>query len=89
MDRQLAEALRDGVVPGFVSKTWLSDGPTRGGFYLFQDRADADRYLEGMFTQDITNNRAFSDVRVERYDINQAMSAMTNGLGTLAVRARE
>jgi hypothetical protein len=83
-----AEALRDGAAPGLVAKTWLSDGPTVGGFCLFADRGVADRYLEGMFAGAVTSNPAFSDVRVERYDVDETLSRITNGLGALAVGAR-
>ena len=83
-----AEALRDGAARGLVGKTWLADGSTVGGFYLFEDRGVADRYLDGMFAEAVTDNPAFSDVRVERYDVDEALSQITNGLGALAVGAR-
>jgi hypothetical protein len=83
-----AEALRDGAARGLVGKTWLSDGPTVGGFCLFADRGFADRYLEGMFSDAVTANPVFSDVRVERYDVDEALSRVTNGLGSVAVGAR-
>jgi Putative mono-oxygenase ydhR len=83
-----AEALRDGAARGLVGKTWLADGPTVGGVSLFEDRGDADRYLDGMFAEAVTANPAFSDVRVERYDVDEALSRITNGLGALAVGAR-
>jgi hypothetical protein len=83
-----AEALRDGAAPGLVSKTWLADGSTVGSCCLFADRGDADRYLDGFFADAITANPIFSDVRVERYDVDEALSRITNGLGALAVGAR-
>jgi hypothetical protein len=83
-----AEALCDGAAPGFVGKTWLADGSTRGGFTHFEDRGVADRYLDGMFAEAATDNPAFSDIRVERYDVNEALSRITNGLGALAAGAR-
>jgi hypothetical protein len=83
-----AEALRDGAAPGLVSKTWLADGPTVGGIHLFEDRGVADRYLDGMFAEAIPANPAFSDVRIERYDVNEALSRITNGLGALPVGTR-
>ena len=49
-----AEALRDGAARGLVGKTWLADGPTVGGFCLFEDRGVADRYLDGMFDEAVT-----------------------------------
>jgi hypothetical protein len=83
-----AEALRDGAAPGLVGKTWLADGSTLGGFHLFEDREDADRYLDGFFAEAIMANPIFSDVRIERYDVNEALSRITNGVGALAVGAR-
>ena len=83
-----AEALRDGAARGLVGKTWLADGPTVGGFCLFEDRGVADRYLDGMFAEAVTNNPTFSDVRIERYDVDEALSRITNGLGAQPVGAR-
>ncbi len=83
-----AEALRDGAARGLVGKTWLADGPSVGGFCLFEDRGVADRYLDGMFAEAVTANPAFSDVRVERYDVDEALSRITNGLGAQTVGAR-
>lgn len=88
-NREYAEALRDGATPGFVSKTWFSDGTTHGGFHVFRDRGDADRYLEGMFAEAVTNNPDCSDVRIERYDVDVALSAITNGVSTMAMSGRD
>jgi hypothetical protein len=82
-----AEALRDGAARGLVGKTWLADSSTVGSFCLFEDREDADRYLGGFFADAITANPIFSDVRVERYEVNEALSRITGGLGALAVGA--
>ena len=83
-----AAALRDGAAPGLVGKTWLADGTTVGGFCLFTDRGVADRYLDGMFAEAVTANPAFSDVRVARYDVDEALSRITNGLGAETAGAR-
>jgi hypothetical protein len=73
--------------PGGVGKTWIADGSTVGSLCLFADRAAADRYLDGLFAEAVTTNPVFSDIRVERYDVNEALSRITNGLGALAVGA--
>ena len=86
---QCAEALRAGAASGLVAKTWLSDGPTVGGFCLFEDREVADLYLDGMFAGAVTSNPTFSDVRVERYDVDEDLSAINNGLSVLAVSGRD
>jgi hypothetical protein len=83
-----AEAVRDGAVRGLVGKTWLFDGPTVGSVCLFEDRAVADRYLDGMFAEAVTSNPVFADVRVERYEVDEALSRMTNGLGAQTIGAR-
>ena len=41
-----------------------------------------------MFAGAVMSNPAFSDVRVERYDVDEALSRITNGLGSVAVGAR-
>jgi hypothetical protein len=82
-----AEALRDGATRGLVSKTWLADGQTVGSFCLFERGVDADDYLAGFFADAITANPIFSDIRVERYDVNESLSRITNGLGSLALSA--
>jgi disulfide bond formation protein DsbB len=38
----------------------------------------------GFFAEAITANPIFSDVRVERYDVNETLSRITNGVGALA-----
>ena len=83
-----AEALRDGAARGLIGKTWLADGSTLGGFHVFEDRGTADRYLDGMFAEAIMANPTFSDVRIKRYDVNEALSRITDGVGALAVGAR-
>ena len=77
---QYAQALRNGAIPGFISKTWLSNGATMAGFHLFEDREAADRYLTTMFASAVPSNPAFSDIRIERYDVDEETSAITNGV---------
>jgi hypothetical protein len=79
---------RTGAVRGLVGKIWLSNGPTVGSVCLFEDRAVADRYLDGMFAEAVTSNPVFADVRVEQYEVDEALSRITDGLGALAVSAR-
>ncbi len=85
---QFAEALRSGAAPGFISKTWLSDDATIGGFYLFEDRQVADLDLDGMFAEAIGKDPAFSDIRIERFEVDETFSAMTNGLAAMTVSGR-
>jgi hypothetical protein len=77
---QYANALRDGAIPGFCSKTWLGNEDLVGGFHLFESRDAADRYLENMFAPNVASNPAFTDIRIERFEVDEEMSAITNGL---------
>ena len=75
-----ANALRDGTIPGFCSKTWLANDELMGGFHLFESREAADRYLDDMFSPNVASNPAFTDIRIERFGVDERMSAITNGL---------
>jgi hypothetical protein len=77
---QYANALRDGATPGFCSKTWLGNEDRVAGFHVFESPEAADRYLTELFTPNVASNPAFSDIRIERYEIDEQMSAITNGL---------
>jgi hypothetical protein len=81
---QYAQTLADGRIPGFVAKTWLVNGDTHGGFHLFRDREAADRYLAEMFEPTIPANPAFSNIRIERFDVAEELSSLTHGLAAMA-----
>jgi hypothetical protein len=82
----LAPAIRD--VPGLISKTWLGNGATLGGFYLFTEREAAQAYLDGEIISELKATPAFSTFRIEHYAVVEPLSAITNGLGGAAVGAR-
>ena len=86
--RQFAEALREGAAPGFVAKTWLSNAPRMGGFYLFQNRQTADGYLAGMLSPALEGDPRVSDIRIEHFDVNDEFSGLTYGVPALAVGGR-
>ena len=73
---EYARALRD--VPGLVSKTWIVDGTTVGGFYTFTTAADIDAYLAGALWASVATNPAFSGFRFERYGIVEELTALTS-----------
>lgn len=75
------------VRPGFVAKTWLRDGDTFGGFYLFADRSAADRYLVEVIEPLGLANPAVSNTQVHHFDVNEEMSALTHGLPVAIVAA--
>lgn len=77
---QYANALRDGAIPGFCAKTWLANDELVAGFHVFEDEDAADRYLAEMFAPIVASNPAFTDIRIERFAIDEQMSAITNGL---------
>jgi hypothetical protein len=77
---QYANALRDGAIPGFCSKTWLGNDERVAGFHMFETVEAADRFLAEMFTPNVATNPAFTDIRIERFAVDEHMSAITNGL---------
>lgn len=63
--------------PGLVMKTFVDKSPTRtGSFYLFQDRAFADQYLDGEFFQWFSTGDLITDVEIERFDVDDEHSQM-------------
>ncbi len=80
---QLAEPFAEyahalGDVPGLVSKTWIFDGATVGGFYTFKTAADIDAYLTGTLWTSVATNPAFSDFRFERFGVVDELTALTS-----------
>lgn len=64
-------------IPGLISKTWLKDGETLGGFHVFTDRALADRYLASEMVAALTANDAFDNFAIVRYDVLSDLSITT------------
>ena len=62
---------------GLVSKTWIRDGDTVGGFHVFTSRTTADAYLESDMAAGLIANPAFNDFVVRHYDILDELSAIT------------
>jgi hypothetical protein len=79
-----AEAIR--AVPGLISKTWLQNGATLGGFYLFTDVDAAQAYLAGQIITETESVPAFSEFQVEQFTVLEEFSAITRGVPNLAVR---
>ena len=69
-ERSFAERLAS--VPGFVTKTWLRDDATHGGFYLFATAADAQAYVDG---PPFAGLRGFADLTVRGYAVDTEIGA--------------
>ncbi len=65
------------AVPGLVAKTWLRDGATLGGFYLFTGRAAAETYLDGALVADLAAHPAFAQFRIRHYGVLEELSRLT------------
>ena len=65
------------TVPGLVTKTWLRDGATLGGFHLFAGRAVAESYLNSTMAAGITANPAFGEFRIQHYGALEDLSRIT------------
>jgi hypothetical protein len=73
--REYAEALRS--IPGLISKTWIKDGDTLGGFHVFESRAEAETYLGGEMVAGLTSNPAFTDFSIDHFDVLEELSRIT------------
>ncbi len=74
------------AVSGLLSKIWIQDGDQLGGIYLFRDQATLDAYAAGPIVTAVVNNPAFSDFRLEQYDVLEDLSAITHGVPAAVAR---
>ncbi len=72
-----AHARAIAAAPGLVAKTWLRDGATLGGFYLFADRAAADAYLDGALVAALAAHPAFAQFTIRHYRVLEELSRIT------------
>ncbi|WP_162186111.1 YdhR family protein [Amycolatopsis jejuensis] len=72
---EFAEVVRN--VPGLLSKAWLADGSTQGGFYVFTDRTAADGYINGPLVKSLRAHPAFSDFDIRQFAVDPELSART------------
>jgi Putative mono-oxygenase ydhR len=77
------------AVPGLMSKTWIQDGDLFGGIYTFRDQASVDAYAAGPIVTAVKSDPAFSDFRLEQYDVLERLSAITRGVPTPALSAEK
>lgn len=72
---EYAHALRE--MPGLVSKAWLHDGATVGGFHLFVDKATAETYVASQLASGLRAMDGFEDFEVRGFEVLDALSALT------------
>ncbi|ORV40460.1 hypothetical protein AWC02_19050 [Mycolicibacter engbaekii] len=75
---EFAHALNE--VDGLLGKTWLETNGGSGGFYIFRDDAAADAYLSGPLVGQLQKHPKFSDFTVQRFGVDETLSARTKGL---------
>lgn len=64
-------------VEGLISKTWIGDGATIGGFHLFTDREGAEAYLGSEMVAGLTSNPAFSGFEIRHFEVLDELSRIT------------
>ena len=64
-------------IDGLVSKTWIRDGDTVGGFHIFTSGDAADAYLGSEMVAGLTSNPAFSGFAIRHFDTIDELSAIT------------
>lgn len=62
---------------GFVSKAWLNDGTTVGGFYVFEDEGSAQSYLQSDMVAELQATPGFHDFAVRQFAVIDDLSART------------
>jgi hypothetical protein len=72
---QYAEALRER--PGLISKVWIQNGETLGGFHVFESKETADAYLASEMAAGLQATEGFDDFDVRGFDVLEELSAMT------------
>lgn len=76
------------TVPGFVSKTWLYDGDTQGGFYVFDSGEAAQAYVNGPLFALLRGNPAFTALTVRGYQVQTELGARTGAGRATSASAR-
>ena len=67
-------------VPGLISKTWINDGKTLGGFHVFTDKESADAYINGeMFQSAVVKNPSNRNVQTRHFAVFSNLTAMNGG----------
>jgi len=72
---EYANALRN--VTGLISKTWINDGTTVGGFHLFESKNAADAYASSDLASGLIDTEGFDNFEVRGFEVLGALSAIT------------
>lgn len=67
-------------VPGLISKTWINDGKTFGGFYVFTDKTSAEAYIQDdMFQNAVVKDPSNRNVQIRYWAIFSELTAISGG----------
>ena len=73
-----AKALKK--VPGLISKTWINDGKTFGGFYVFTDKTSAEAYINGdLFQNGVVKDSSNRNLQIKHFAVFSKLTAMSGG----------
>lgn len=63
--------------PGLISKTWILDGDTFGGFHLFANQQQSEGYLASDLAAGLMATQGFTDFAARSYSVLDDLTAMT------------
>ena len=63
--------------PGLITKVWIHDGDTIGGFHLFESKSAADAYQSSALAGGLRATDGFDDFDVRNFDVLEDLSAIT------------
>ena len=69
------------AVPGLRWKIWMMNEAENeaGGFYMFEDEASVNAFLEGPLAAQVTSHPALSEFSVKQFDVMGNLSQVTRG----------
>jgi hypothetical protein len=73
--QEYADSLRH--QPGLISKAWIRDGDTLGGFHLFEDKGTADGYVQSDLATGLRSTEGFDDFEVRGFEVLDELSSAT------------
>ena len=77
-----AKALKK--VPGLISKTWINDGKTFGGFYVFTDKVSAAAFINGdMFQNAVVKDPSNRNVQIRYLAVFSELTVASGGSSKL------